>query len=94
MTYPLDAPHANKQNKPTTKQPQQYRYTRLDGGTNRIRRQINIEAFNAPGSPLDVFIMTTRAGGLGVNLQTADTVRFSLSWSSSVVRGRWLVDLF
>lgn len=51
-----------------------YRFCRLDGGTNRIRRIINIDAFNAPDSPLFAFLMTTRAGGLGVNLQTADTV--------------------
>jgi SNF2 family DNA or RNA helicase len=61
---------------PTRKRPRhgQYRYTRLDGSTNRIRRQINIDSFNTPGSPLFAFLMTTRAGGLGVNLQTADTV--------------------
>eukprot|EP00808_Paulinella_micropora_P026430 g56409.t1 len=47
---------------------------RLDGSTNRVQRNVNIRAFNAPGSPLFAFIMSTRAGGLGVNLQTADTV--------------------
>eukprot|EP00501_MAST-03F_sp_TOSAG23-6_P002359 GSMAST32.ASY1.ANO1.2465.1 assembled CDS len=30
--------------------------------------------FNKPNSPLVAFIMSTKAGGLGVNLQTADTV--------------------
>ncbi len=64
-----------------------YRYTRLDGGTNRIRRIINIDAFNAPESPLFAFLMTTRAGGLGVNLQTADTViLFDSDWNPQV---RW-----
>lgn len=59
-----------------------YRYTRLDGATNRIRRIINIDAFNAPESPLFAFLMTTRAGGLGVNLQTADTViLFDSDWN-------------
>lgn len=59
-----------------------HRYTRLDGSTNRIRRVINIDTYNAPESPLFVFLMTTRAGGLGVNLQTADTViLFDSDWN-------------
>ena len=33
-----------------------------------------MNAFNAKNSPLFVFILSTRAGGLGVNLATADTV--------------------
>lgn len=49
-------------------------FCRLDGSTNRVQRQIDINSFNAPGSPLFAFLMSTRAGGLGVNLQTADTV--------------------
>ena len=51
-----------------------YSYCRLDGSTNRVQRQVHINSFNAPNSPIFVFIMSTRAGGLGVNLQTADTV--------------------
>lgn len=49
-------------------------FCRLDGSTNRVQRQLHINAFNRPRSPLFVFLMSTRAGGLGVNLQTADTV--------------------
>eukprot|EP01041_Mallomonas_annulata_P001867 gene1867-3622_t len=49
-------------------------YYRLDGSTNRVQRQVYINSFNAKGSMVSVFVMTTRAGGLGVNLQTADTV--------------------
>lgn len=51
-----------------------YRFCRLDGSTNRVQRQVHINSFNAPNSPIFIFIMSTRAGGLGVNLQTADTV--------------------
>jgi SWI/SNF-related matrix-associated actin-dependent regulator of chromatin subfamily A member 5 len=45
-------------------------------------RQVDINAFNAPGSPLFCFLMSTRAGGLGVNLQTADTcILFDSDWN-------------
>ena len=33
-----------------------------------------MERFNAPGSQDFVFLLSTRAGGLGINLATADTV--------------------
>ena len=53
-----------------------------DGGTNRVQRKVNIDIFNTPGSSLFAFIMTTRAGGLGVNLQSADTViLFDSDWN-------------
>jgi SWI/SNF-related matrix-associated actin-dependent regulator of chromatin subfamily A member 5 len=51
-----------------------YEYCRLDGQTNRVQRQVSINSFNAPNSPIFAFLLSTRAGGLGVNLQTADTV--------------------
>ena len=51
-----------------------YRYCRMDGSSSRVERNVNIRAFNSPESKLFVFLMTTRSGGLGVNLQTADTV--------------------
>ena len=48
---------------------------------NRVR-QVNINSFNAPGSPIFCFLMSTRAGGLGVNLQTADTcILFDSDWN-------------
>jgi SNF2 family DNA or RNA helicase len=34
-----------------------------------------IEIFNSPSSPYDIFMLSTRAGGLGLNLPAADTVR-------------------
>ena len=45
-----------------------YQYSRLDGGTNRVQRTVDISTFNSPDSPYFLFLMSTRAGGLGVNL--------------------------
>ena len=52
----------------------EYQYCRLDGSSNRVQRSVEINSFNANGSKIFVFLMTTRSGGLGINLQTADTV--------------------
>ena len=49
-------------------------YARLDGGTPAETRESLVKQFNAPGSDLFCFILSTRAGGLGINLQSADTV--------------------
>ncbi|XKL63332.1 hypothetical protein PGB90_005696 [Kerria lacca] len=51
-----------------------YRYCRLDGGTSHDDRQRQIDEFNAPNSEKFIFILSTRAGGLGINLATADVV--------------------
>jgi ATP-dependent helicase STH1/SNF2 len=49
-------------------------YLRLDGATKSDDRSELLRLFNAPGSPYQIFLLSTRAGGLGLNLQTADTV--------------------
>ncbi|KAL8639757.1 MAG: hypothetical protein Q9228_003240 [Teloschistes exilis] len=49
-------------------------YLRLDGGTKSEDRSELLAQFNAPNSPYFCFLLSTRAGGLGLNLQTADTV--------------------
>jgi len=49
-------------------------YLRLDGGTKTEERASFVQMFNAKDSEYKVFILSTRAGGLGLNLQTADTV--------------------
>ena len=41
--------------------------------SSEIRKKA-IMHFNAPGSPDFAFLLSTRAGGLGINLETADTV--------------------
>lgn len=49
-------------------------YLRLDGSTKSDDRSELLKQFNAPGSEYFCFLLSTRAGGLGLNLQTADTV--------------------
>lgn len=51
-----------------------YSYCRLDGSTLGEERERQLEEFNAPNSPHSIFLLSTRAGGLGINLATADTV--------------------
>ncbi|KAF2004396.1 hypothetical protein P154DRAFT_458958 [Amniculicola lignicola CBS 123094] len=50
------------------------KYLRLDGATKSDDRTILLNEFNAPNSDVFCFLLSTRAGGLGLNLQTADTV--------------------
>ncbi len=52
-----------------------YRYLRLDGTTKVEQRQVLMERFNMD-SRIFVFILSTRSGGLGINLTGADTVVF------------------
>jgi len=42
-----------------------WRYCRFDGGTPRAQRNHIINRFNAPGSDVFIFLMSTRSGGLG-----------------------------
>ncbi|KAI9222976.1 SNF2 family N-terminal domain-containing protein [Blastocladiella britannica] len=59
-----------------------FRYQRLDGGTAAPVRQRSVEQFNAPDSTDFAFLLSTRAGGLGLNLTTADTVIiFDSDWN-------------
>ncbi|ULT98915.1 hypothetical protein L3Y34_000338 [Caenorhabditis briggsae] len=52
-----------------------YQYFRLDGTTGVEQRQAMMERFNAD-SKVFCFILSTRSGGVGVNLTGADTVIF------------------
>lgn len=51
-----------------------FRFLRLDGNTIPDEREKRMYAFNDPASPYFIFLLSTRAGGLGLNLATADTV--------------------
>lgn len=59
-----------------------YRYLRLDGTTKAEDRGMLLEKFNEKGSDYFLFLLSTRAGGLGLNLQAADTVIiFDSDWN-------------
>ncbi|KAF2403777.1 hypothetical protein EJ06DRAFT_527376 [Trichodelitschia bisporula] len=49
-------------------------YRRLDGMMSSLSKQKCIDEYNAPDSPIFAFLLSTRAGGVGINLATADTV--------------------
>ena len=53
-----------------------FRYLRLDGSTARARRNLGIRMFNEKNSEFRVMLISTRAGGLGINLATASDVVF------------------
>lgn len=62
-----------------------YEYNRIDGSTKQDERDEAMDEFNAPGSSKFVFLLSTRAGGLGINLQTADTVMlYDSDWNPQV----------
>ncbi|KAG0138127.1 P-loop containing nucleoside triphosphate hydrolase protein [Tuber indicum] len=61
-----------------------HRYLRLDGATKVEQRQILTDRFNNDTRIL-VFILSTRSGGLGINLTGADTVIFyDLDWNPAM----------
>ncbi|CAG9314111.1 SMARCA4_1 [Blepharisma stoltei] len=51
-----------------------FKYLRLDGTTKPEDRDLRMMLFNSENSEYYIFLLSTRAGGLGLNLQTADTV--------------------
>lgn len=62
-----------------------YQYCRIDGNTGGEDRDASIDAFNKPGSEKFVFLLSTRAGGLGINLATADIViLYDSDWNPQV----------
>uniref|UniRef100_A0A0N4ZT85 ISWI chromatin-remodeling complex ATPase ISW1 n=1 Tax=Parastrongyloides trichosuri TaxID=131310 RepID=A0A0N4ZT85_PARTI len=57
-------------------------YHRLDGGTAHSERQEAIEEFQSPKSKTFAFLISTRAGGLGITLTAADVVIFyDIDWN-------------
>ncbi|CDK29116.1 unnamed protein product [Kuraishia capsulata CBS 1993] len=52
----------------------EYEYSRIDGSTSHEDRIQAIDDYNDPDSKKFIFLLTTRAGGLGINLTSADCV--------------------
>jgi ATP-dependent helicase STH1/SNF2 len=55
-----------------------YLSLRLDGSTTAEEREKRMFQFNSPDSPYFIFLLSTRAGGLGLNLVSADTGKFKV----------------
>ncbi|CBF85892.1 hypothetical protein AN1956.2 [Aspergillus nidulans FGSC A4] len=49
-------------------------HRRLDGRMTSLEKQRMIDDYNAENSPYFAFLLSTRSGGVGINLATADTV--------------------
>ena len=61
---------------------QHHSFVRFDGSTKLAERQHCIDEFNRKDSGVFVFLLSTRAGGLGINLTAADTViLFDSDWN-------------
>ncbi|KAH0785021.1 F/Y-rich N-terminus family protein [Histomonas meleagridis] len=59
-----------------------YKHLRIDGNVPGRARQPLIDQFNAKDSDIFIFLLCTRAGGLGINLNSADTVIiFDSDWN-------------
>lgn len=59
-----------------------FTYLRLDGSTPADQRSAAVQAYNHPESKYFIFMLSTKAGGLGLNLQAADTViLFDSDWN-------------
>ena len=72
-----------------------FQFQRLDGSTKADLRHQAMEHFNAPGSEDFCFLLSTRAGGLGINLATADTVIiFDSDWNPQNDLQVYLKDFF
>ena len=59
-------------------------YCRIDGSTSSNDRQDQIRQFNDPRSDKHIFLISTKAGGVGINLTAASrVVVFDVSWNPS-----------
>ena len=62
-----------------------FRYLRLEGSTSRARRNLWIRLFNQESSDFRVMLISTRAGGLGINLTAAsDVVMMDQNWNPQI----------
>lgn len=60
-------------------------YKRLDGQTNHIIRELDVREFNEPDNACFIYLISTRAGGQGINLASADNViLYDSDWNPQV----------
>ena len=60
-------------------------FLRLDGKTNRIVREMEVRAFNSGSAQHWIYLISTRAGGQGINLASANIViLFDTCWNPQV----------
>jgi len=65
-------------------------YSRIDGSYTMARRERVLSEYNTPGSDTQVLLISTRAGGQGLNIQTANRViildyGFNPTWEEQAV---------
>ena len=59
-----------------------WKYEKIDGSVKAKERQNAIDRFNDPKKQRDVFLLSTKAGGLGINLTSANiVVVFDSDWN-------------
>jgi superfamily II DNA or RNA helicase len=59
-----------------------YKHERIDGSVSGNLRQASIDRFSDPAQDRFVFLLSTKAGGVGINLTAADTVViFDSDWN-------------
>ena len=59
-----------------------FKYEKIDGSVKSKERQNSIDRFNNPEKKRDVFLLSTKAGGLGINLTSANVVIiFDSDWN-------------
>ena len=62
-----------------------FKYVRIDGQTSSEDRDTRIEDFQSPTSDKWIFLISTRAGGLGINLHAANIViLYDSDWNPQV----------
>jgi SWI/SNF-related matrix-associated actin-dependent regulator of chromatin subfamily A member 5 len=63
----------------------EYKYCRLDGNTELDDREKYIQEFTQANSEKFIFLISTRAGGLGLNLMTANiVVLYDSDWNPQI----------
>lgn len=63
----------------------QFKFCRLDGSTELEDRDHAISEFTKPDSDISIFMLSTRAGGLGINLMTANhVILYDSDWNPQV----------